>query len=181
MPLDYPNPILESPRILLRAWSLDDLACVAEAATDPDIPRGTTVPAVYTRPAGRAWIERQWSRQTTGQGLSLAVVEVESQRAVGLVFLGLRPIEGHCEIGYWLVPSARERGLGTEAVGLASRWVLTTTAVYRLYALVEPHNEASLGVLSKCDFASEGVLRSYLKFDDGMHDAMVLSLLEGDV
>ena len=122
MALPYPDPELGSSLVRLRRWSYDDLPCVEEASTDPDIPRGTTVPAEYTDEAGRAWIDRQWSRQTDGQGLSLAIVEQTSGLAVGLVFLGLRQPEGQCEIGYWLV---RVHGrVRTEAVGLASRWVL---------------------------------------------------------
>lgn len=181
MPLSYPEPDLSSSRVSLRKWSLDDLPCVAEATTDPEIPRGTTVPAEYTESGAREWIDRQWSRQTTGQGLSLAVVEATSQLAVGLIYLGLRRPEGHCEIGYWLVPSARGRGLGTDAISLSSRWVLTNGDVYRLYAHVVPENTASLGALEKCGFTREGVLRSYLRFENGAFDAVSLSLLTSDL
>lgn len=160
---------------------MDDLDCVAAASSDPQIPRGTTVPAKYTETEGRAWIERQWSRQTSGQGLSLAIADSSTEEARGLLFLGLRPIDGHCELGYWLVPDARGRGLGTAAVRLASRWVLTDTGVYRLVALVEPHNAPSRAVLLKCGFAEEGLLRRYLKFDDGVFDALSFSLLEEDL
>ena len=181
MPLPYPDPSLRTERVHLRRWSFDDLDCVAEASSDPEIPRGTTVPAVYTEQEGRAWIERQWSRHTAGQGLSLAVVEEASGRAVGLVFLGLRKPDGHCELGYWLVPSARGRGLGSAAIGLASRWVLETTDVYRLYALVVPGNEASLAVLEGNGFRREGVLRSHLRYPDGDLDVVSLSMLEADL
>ena len=116
MALGYPNPDPRSSSMLLRRWARDDLPCVAEAATDTKISRGTTVPAVYTDDAGRAWIERQWPRQTTGHGLSLAVDDIDTGTAVGLVFFGLRRPEGRCEIGYWLARSARGRGLGIEAV-----------------------------------------------------------------
>lgn len=181
VPLDYPTPALKSPIVSLRKWTYDDLDCVAEASTDPEIPRGTTVPAEYTEPAGRAWIERQWARQSTGQGVSLAVVEAATQRACGLMYLGLRRPEGHCEIGYWLVPSARGRSLGTEAIMLASRWVLIHTDVYRLYAHVVPDNAPSLKALATCGFSREGVLRSYLQTGDDRSDVVSLSLLASDL
>jgi RimJ/RimL family protein N-acetyltransferase len=181
MSLSYPSPDLESSRVRLRKWTYHDLPCVAEAATDPEIPRGTTVPAEYSDEAGRAWIERQWSRQTTGQGLSLAVVDAEIGAAVGLVYLGLRKPEGHCELGYWLIPSARGRGLGTEAVRVSSRWVLRETDVYRLYAHVVPNNSASLALMEKCGFKREGVLRSYLRYPDVVFDVVSFSLLSDDL
>jgi len=181
MPLEYPNPELRTSRVVLRKWSFDDLACVAEASTDPDIPRGTTVPTEYTDDAGRDWIERQWTRQTTGQGLSLAVAQPDGGKAVGLVYLGLRSPVGHCEIGYWLVPSARGRGLGIEAVRVSSRWVLGESAVYRLYAHVVPDNRASLALLEACGFTREGVLRSFLRYPDADLDVVSYSLLSSDL
>ena len=180
MALTYPDPDLGSSLVRLRRWTYDDLPCVEEASTDPDIPRGTTVPAEYTDEAGRAWIERQWSRQTDGHGLSLAIEERSSGLAVGLVFLGLRQPEGQCEIGYWLVPSARGRGLGTDAVGLASRWVLNQAGIHRLYGHVVPDNPASLAVMAKCGFTREGVLRSYLRRPDATFDVVSFSLLDID-
>ena len=62
----YPDPPLADGIVALRRWTPDDLDCVEEATQDPAIPKGTTVPAVFTRAEGLAWIERQWLRQ--GQG-----------------------------------------------------------------------------------------------------------------
>ena len=181
MVLSYPDPELRSPLVHLRAWTMDDLACVREASSDPEIPKGTTVPAEYSDAEGRAWIERQWSRQTSGQGLSLAVVEEASGRAVGLVYLGLRTPDGHCELGYWLVPGARGRGLGSDAVKLASEWVLANSDVYRLFALVVPGNDPSFAVLDRSGFQREGLLRSFIRRPDGDLDVVSLSLLASDI
>jgi RimJ/RimL family protein N-acetyltransferase len=179
--LEYPKPELRSDKVRLRKWSLQDLGCVEAASEDPEIPRGTTIPARYSEAEGRAWIERQWSRQTSGQGLSMAIADPETDESKGLVYLGLRRIEGHCELGYWLIPDARGRGLGTAAIRLVSRWVLRDTGVYRLVAYVEPHNLASCALLRKCGFTEEGLLRSHLRFDDGVFDAVSFSLLATDL
>ena len=181
MPLDYPDPELRSDLVRLRAWTYDDLACIEAAATDRQIPQGTTVPAVFSEAEGRAFVERQWGRQTSGQGLSMAIADVADDEAVGLVFLGLGPRRGHCDFGYWMIPSARRRGFGASAVRLVSRWVLTTTDVYRLVAQVEPSNAASLALLRSCGFTEEGVLRSWLRIEDRLHDAVQLSLLRSDL
>jgi hypothetical protein len=78
MPLDYPNPELRSGLVCLRKWTYEDLACIEAASSDPRIPQGTTVPAHYTEEEGRAFIERQWGRQTKGQGLSLAIADAKT-------------------------------------------------------------------------------------------------------
>lgn len=180
MPLAYPIPELGSERVFLRKWSMDDLACV-EAASRAGYSRGSTIPADYTVDAGRAWIERQWSRQLNGQGLSLAVARRETGGAVGMVYIGLRGIAGHGALGYWLAPEFHRLGLGTEAVGLACNWALRETHLYRLVAYVEPTNTASIALLRKCGFTEEGLLRSFLPFADGVCDALSFSLLASDL
>jgi hypothetical protein len=46
--LAYPDPPLTDGVVVLRRWAQDDLSCVEEATQDPDIPKGTTVPATFT-------------------------------------------------------------------------------------------------------------------------------------
>jgi len=152
MPLPYPDPELRSDLVRLRKWSYDDLPCVEAASSDPRIPQGTTVPAHYTDEEGRAFIERQWGRETSGRGLSLAISDAKTNEAKGLVFFGLGRIRGHCRLGYWVIPEARREGLGNVAIRLASRWVLLETDVHRLVAEIEPSNVASLALLRKCGF-----------------------------
>jgi RimJ/RimL family protein N-acetyltransferase len=179
--LDYPDPELRSGLVHLRKWAYEDLPCIAAASTDPRIPQGTTVPATYTEAEGRAFIERQWGRQTSGQGLSLAIAEAASGEAKGLVFLGLDRIRGHCNLGYWIIPEARRQGLGTEAILLVSRWVLTETEIHRLVAQVVPDNEPSLALLRRCGFTEEGLLRAWLWIEDETHDVIQFSLLASDL
>ncbi len=98
-----------------------------------------------------------------------------------MVYVSLRGVPGHGALGYWLIPEVHRRGLDTEAVTLTSNWVPRETEVYRIVAYVEPHNSASIALLRRCGFTEEGLLRSYLKFDDGVFDAVCFSLLETDL
>ncbi len=181
MPLTYPDPDLRDRSLTLRRWSPDDLPCVEEASSDPDIPGGTTVPEVYSEVEGRAFIERQWSRNDDGRALALAIAAGPNGAAVGQVYLGLTQIDRECRLGYWLVPSARRRRYGSRAVRLASRWVLTETDVHRLVAEVHPDNIASRALLERCGFTREGVLRSWLWIGNEVHDAVQYSLLRTDL
>jgi ribosomal-protein-alanine N-acetyltransferase len=180
MRIDYPTPELRSDRVVLRKWSMGDLACV-QAASQAGYARGSSIPVHYTDDEGRAWVERQWSKLEAGQGLSMAIAHADSRVAIGMVYVGLRGIEGHGALGYWLVPEAHRQGYGSEAIDLISRWVLRETDVYRLVAYVEPVNRASIALLRKCRFTEEGTLRSFLPFEDGVSDALSFSLLATDL
>jgi RimJ/RimL family protein N-acetyltransferase len=179
--LSYPDPPLTDGPVVLRRWAETDLACVEEASRDPRIPEGTTVPARFTTDEGLAWIERQWKRADEGDGLSLAIADARSHAALGAIVLLLRRQPGTAELGYWLIESARGRGVGSRAVALVARWALTDGGLDRLEALVVPENLASQRVLERAGFRREGHLRSYLVFGTRREDALIYSLLPSDL
>ncbi len=174
MALSYPDPDLSDDVVRLRRWEQGDLDCVRQASTDSRIPQGTTVPAVFTAGLGLAFIERQWRRAETGEGVSLAVADAGTDAARGIAVLLARPQPGVVGIGYWIVPVARGRGLATHAVGLLSHWALQA-GVARVEAWVEPENAASQRVLTAVGFRREGVLRSFLRYGERRVDAVVFS------
>ncbi|OLT30330.1 GNAT family N-acetyltransferase [Nocardiopsis sp. CNR-923] len=171
------EPLLKDATVRLRRWAVTDLACVRAASEDTVIPEGTTVPRDCDDEAGRAWIARQWARSQTGQGWSLAVCDAHTGRAVGCVVLLLRPQKGVGGIGYWIVPEARGRGYASRAVNLMTGWGLRECGLARVEAWVEPDNDRSAGVLTRCGFEREGRLRSFLTFSSGRTDVLVFSRL----
>ena len=97
-PLPYPDPPLSEA----------DVECIRLAGADPHIPKGTTVPATFTPAEGLAYIQRQWSRLENGEGVSQAIVDVESDRAIGLMWVALRPQRHVGGLGHWIVPLERD-------------------------------------------------------------------------
>jgi RimJ/RimL family protein N-acetyltransferase len=166
--------------VALRRWEIRDLPCVEEAARDLRIPEGTTVPAQFTDEAGRAWIERQWSRAEVGEGVSLAVTAAGEGRALGAAVLLLRPQPRVAGVGYWLVESARGHGLACRAVRLITDWGLREQRLARVEAWVTPGNAASQRVLIGAGFRHEGRLRSFLELGGVRQDALVFSRIPAD-
>lgn len=175
--LVYPDPPLSDWRIGLRRWREADVACIRLAGTDPRIPQGTTVPAIFTPAEGLAFIHRQLRRVENGEGVSQAVVEVESGRAVGLMWVALRPQNHVGGLGYWIAPPARGRGVASAAVRLAVPWALEALGLRRLEAWVEPDNLPSQRVLCRAGFQQEGRLRNFLTVDGRPSDALVYSVI----
>ncbi|YAL81885.1 GNAT family N-acetyltransferase [Dermacoccaceae bacterium W4C1] len=171
--LAYPDPPLSDARVRLRPWQENDLDCVREAATDPRIPFGTSVPAQFTPEAGAAFLRRQDERRRAHEGLSLAICPRESGQAVGLLYLAIRPQAAVAGLGYWLIPSARGSGLVQAAIQLAMPWVFEAWQLQRLEAWVVPDNIASQRVLQACGFSQEGRLRNFLNTPNGSQDVLV--------
>ena len=176
-PLPYPDPPLSDGRIGLRKWREADVECIRLAGTDPRIPKGTTVPATFTPAEGLAFIHRQWSRVESGEGVSQAVVEFDSDRAIGLIWVALRPQRHVGGLGYWIVPPARGRGVATAAVRLVIPWALDALRLRRLESWVEPDNLPSQRALRSAGFQQEGRLRNFLTVDGGSSDALVFSVI----
>lgn len=173
--LDDPDPAPTDGTVLLRRWTTRDLGCVRAASEEGRVPECTSVPERFTEERGRAWVARQHERTRTGRGWSLAIADARSKEAFGCAVLVLRPEAGVAGIGYWLVPGARGLGLATRAVGLLTDWGLGAGGLARIEAWVEPGNDASVRVLSRCGFEYEGRLRSFLQFPTRRADALVFS------
>jgi RimJ/RimL family protein N-acetyltransferase len=99
---------------------MDDLPTVLEAGRDPLIPLITTVPTDGSEDGAREFVERQWSRRTSGLGYSVAVaIDGLEGRAVGQIGLWPMPSDlARASVGYWVVPSKRGAGIAGHALNV---------------------------------------------------------------
>jgi len=86
---------------------------------------------------------------------------------------------GIIEIGYWLYPQARGRGIATKVARALAEHAFTI-GVQRVTAYVTVGNRESERVLERAGFTREGVLRSMPKSDGGRVDKTIFSLLPGE-
>jgi RimJ/RimL family protein N-acetyltransferase len=167
---------------VLRAAREDDVPDVVAACQDPEIPRWTTVPAPYAESDARAWMAGHEAMRREGRGACFAVAEARDDRLVGAIDLVVTSWPHACgEIGYWLAPEARGRGLAAGAVRLLSAWAFRAMGLLRLEILAEPENEASQAVAERAGFRREGVLRSYRDLKGSRRDYTLFSLLAGEI
>jgi len=142
MPKDLPR--LECGPVVLRNFTLRDLALIQDASADALIPLITSVPTTTDADAARAFVARQHARVRDGQGYSFAIADTTSDDALGQIGLWLSAIaNGRVSIGYWVVARHRGRGIARHALQAISQWGSTLPGVHRLERYVEPWNEAS--------------------------------------
>jgi ribosomal-protein-alanine N-acetyltransferase len=162
--------------VVLRRWRRTDVDCIRLAGTDPAICDGTTVPATFTQAEGLAFIRRQWKRAEHGEGVSLAIAD-DDDRAVGLMWVAVRPQRRVGGLGYWIIPPERRKGFASASARLVVPWALDALNLQRLEAWVEPGNAASQGVLRSAGFEHEGRLRNFLTIEGRPSDALVFSII----
>lgn len=84
---------------------------------------------------------------------------------------------GSCELGVWLVPEARGRGLVTKSCRYVIDWVFRVRGLTRIQWTTEPSNERSAAVARRLGMTREGLLRSAHRIGGRLHDSEVWSVL----
>jgi RimJ/RimL family protein N-acetyltransferase len=99
-------------------------------------------------------------RARDGAGASLTIADAESDAYLGsLVMHSFDWHHRRCEVGFWLIPQARRRGLGARAVALAVSWAFGGLDLLRVEMTTTPDNAAVAALAARLGFAREGVLR----------------------
>jgi RimJ/RimL family protein N-acetyltransferase len=85
------------------------------------------------------------------------------------------------ELGMWVAPRRRGQGLGSGALRLVSRWLLTDCGLERVQLLTEPENEPMRHAALRAGFAEEGLLRAYLREHGERVDVTMMAMVSADL
>jgi RimJ/RimL family protein N-acetyltransferase len=169
-------PVLIGARARLRPWRADDVPAIHAACQDPDIQRWTTIPAPYARTDAEDFLAHRVPEARARGGAAYAVDDLAAGTLAGSMTL-LHVERGVGEIGYWLAPWARRRGLGTDALATLASSVFSRRIAHRLELLIEPANHASRALALRAGFAEEGQLRGRVIVHGEPRDVVVYGLL----
>jgi RimJ/RimL family protein N-acetyltransferase len=175
-------PLLADDLIRLREFRGDDVPGVAHACSDPLTQMFTRVPFPYDEEDAREFISTAPARRMMGEAMDLAVASRDDDRLLGAVGLIVdRHDVDRAEIGYWVAPHERGRGVAGRALGLLSRWAVTDGGFARLDLQAALANGASIRVAERCGFVREATLRSAWYRGSDRSDMALFSLLSSDV
>jgi RimJ/RimL family protein N-acetyltransferase len=147
--------------VALRPWRPDDAADVARACDDSETQRWLPVPVPYTLEVGRDYVTglvpQQWA---DGEAANVAVTDAVTGELLGAVGLKLELRQhGVGEVGYWVAPWARGRGVAGRAARLHADWGHEALGLARVELLADVANTASQRAAERGGFVREGVLR----------------------
>jgi RimJ/RimL family protein N-acetyltransferase len=154
------DKVIDTGRLILRRFTLDDLPAFYQLGSRPEIIR-------YAQSTPLASIEeaREFRKAapfhdyaTYGYG-RFACVWKESGEVIGFSGLKYVPEISDTELGYRFFPEFWGIGLATEAGRASIDFARSDLGLKRLVALVHPDNGASANVLTKLGFAIEKQLR----------------------
>ncbi len=160
----------------LEPWQADEfLAHIdrARASVDPWIPWASLSTDLDS---ARATLQRYADRAAQDAG-RLFGIWLDGTLVGGTMFVSFDAARGTCEIGCWLEPAARGRGLITRAAGHLIDWAVRVRGIARVEWLTRPDNTASSSVARRLGMRLDGVLREEFLHGGVRHDTEVWSLL----
>ncbi len=137
------NLIIETDRLLLREYTMDDFDALYEILSDPETMQH--YPAPYDEARTRYWIE--WSLENYAKyGFGLwAVVLKETGEFIGDCGITIQNIDGEMlpEIGYHIHKKYWRRGFAKEAARAVRDWAFRNTKYDTLYSYMKHTNIGS--------------------------------------
>jgi RimJ/RimL family protein N-acetyltransferase len=179
----FPELTLGTPRIVLRPLAGGDIADVQVSCADGLTQRWLPLPDPYTLQAAADYCTVIAPRfRESGDGIHLALADPGSNRLLGSISLKKTDWQAlTSEVGYWVAPWARGRGLAAEATRLLAEWLLGRQGFERLELRAATGNTASQRVAVKAGFTREGVLRNAGFVHGGRVDLAVYSMIGTDL
>jgi RimJ/RimL family protein N-acetyltransferase len=174
-PMDV--PVISDGVITLRPWVPGDATFLLEASADPAIQRySLSRSRPFIAVEARAQLRDDESYWLTTDALSRPSGSLVIADAVTGVSLGQCGIDGWstcdvAQIGYWLIPTVRGRGIATRAVVQLTNWLFDLGAS-RVFLTVVEDNDASIRVAQRAGFLLEGATGRQRTWDGQGHEVL---------
>lgn len=152
--------ILETARLILRQFSLDDDDFILELLNEPSFIQNIGDRGVQNLEDARSYITRVPIASYERNGFGLYLVELkESSEPIGMCGLIKRAELEDVDIGYAFLPKYWSKGYAVESAIAVKEYAREVLGLKRLVAITDPENQASIRVLEKIGLKFEKMVR----------------------
>jgi RimJ/RimL family protein N-acetyltransferase len=180
-PSIYTLPVLRTPRLVLRAFAMDDVAKIYPLANDREVAQNlASLPHPYLPEMAVEWLETLPALNEAGTRHVWAIT-LDFTTLVGAI--GLHDIDrehSNSELGYWIGKDFWGRGYATEAASAVVKYALDDMTLERVYAKHFARNPQSGRVLEKIGMQREGVMRRHFRKWGEFQDCVLYGILRGE-
>ena len=152
--------VIETERLILRYWELEDADDLYEYAKDPDIGPSAGWPAHKNLEESKNTI-----KNILCSPLCYAICLKENNKPIGSIELKLATNvtngDDECEIGYWIGKPFWGNGYVTEAAKTLIQHAFEDLAMNTIWCCYRDGNEKSKRVQQKCGFEHHSTDKSY--------------------
>ncbi len=174
------QPVLQTPRLVLRPFTTADASIVQRLAGAAEIADTTlNIPHPYEDGMAEEWIATHgpgWENQT----LANYAITSPTEGVIGAVGLQITIKHRRAELGYWVGQSYWGQGYATEASGALLALGFTQLDLFRIQATHLVRNPSSGQVMQKLGMRAEGVRRGYFLKNGQFEDVASFAVLRED-
>lgn len=174
--------LLETPRLILREFALDDArAMYKNWASDPEVTKFLTWPA-HSSPEVTERVLKSWvDGYEKDDFYQWAIVPKELGEPAGSIsVVSRKDAAGIAHIGYCIGKQWWHRGFTSEALRAVIDFLFDEVGVQRVEARHDINNPHSGGVMRKCGMKYEGTLRQSDINNQGLCDACWYAILNDE-
>lgn len=152
--------ILETERLILRQFTLDDAAFILELLNTPTWLQFIGDRNVHSIEDAEKYLLNGSMKSYAENGFGFyAVIDKESEKAIGMCGLIKRDNLPDIDIGFAFLPHLLSKGFGYEIASATLDYAFNVLKIKRIIAIVNPDNEKSIGLIKKIGMQFEEMIK----------------------
>jgi RimJ/RimL family protein N-acetyltransferase len=181
--ISLPIDALRDAALELRPVTPADAPAFVEAFQDPAIAQGAYHGRMLaTEEALRPYLRSNAERMQAGEAVLLGIWEAGVERLSGQTMLfDIDWDDRTAELGFWIAPWARGRGLIAPALRLTLSLAFDHLGLGRVVGLTGVENVLAQRAMERAGMTREGVLRGLEKTPSGRMDQVCFAVLSDDL
>ncbi|MHA6250500.1 GNAT family N-acetyltransferase [Oceanobacillus sp. CAU 1775] len=171
---------LETERLTLRQFTMDDAIRVQELADDKEVAKTTlNIPSPYSIEAAKDWIKNH--PQMIQNGIfPFAIIIKSDDILIGTMTIRVNDTHKKGELAYWVGKEYWRNGYATEAAKEVVRYGFNQLKLNRIWAKAMTKNPASTKVMLNIGMKKEGVLKQDIIKSGVFEDSEIYGLTKSD-
>jgi ribosomal-protein-alanine N-acetyltransferase len=165
--------------VAIRRVTVEDAPAFAQAFRD-DPSLGISI-GIESDPTEAEVVSRVEAGTGAKGGELHAIADARTGAFLGTIgIFRIDEVHGHGEVGFWLVPGARGRGIASRAVRLATSFGFDSLGFHRVEMTTTADNAPTRSLGARVGFLEEGVMRER-NFERGRRvDIVMLAVLKSE-
>ncbi|WP_298420203.1 GNAT family N-acetyltransferase [uncultured Kordia sp.] len=152
--------ILETERLVLREFIIEDVAFVIQLVNTPTWIEFIGDRNIKTETAAQDYIENSLMKSYATNGFGLWLMKLkETSKPIGMCGLVKRDTLEDVDIGFALLPEYGRKGYTFEAAKATLNYAKDTLNIQKIVAITDTKNAASIGLLNKIGLQFEKELQ----------------------
>lgn len=169
---------LSNERIYLRAVEPEDIEVFYKMENNPAFWGISNFVVPYSRYVLIQYIENSANDVFSDKQLRLMITRHSDHKVLGTVDItDFIPLHSRAAVGIALMEEYRGNGYAQDALSLLCDYALGFLQMKQLYAHIPTDNKTSLNLFTNCGFRTCGIMKDWLKVEDGYKDVVMMQLI----